>query len=124
MNSNFIKSKGILASMLQATKNIIAVTMPFNNASDLEKQVIVYDNVYMNLVIINEAYIKCEEQVRKEIDFINWNEIIRYADLMSNDNSANEKEVFYIAKSLIPRLKSSLDSILSDNFSVNDEKNE
>lgn len=108
------KMKNLLAPMAQACNNIIAVTVSIANADDFANQDTIADNIYMNLVIISENYAKTDDDIKQLFAEINWSEIKYYIDKVIPDyKNADDRDLFYISKSLTPRLKNKIDELLS-----------
>ncbi|MBP5504209.1 MAG: hypothetical protein IKR94_06840 [Bacteroidales bacterium] len=106
--------KTLLAAIAQACKNIIWVTAPLAAACDFANQENVADNINMNIVIISEMYAKLNDDVKARLASVNWPEIKRNIDLITADyRNADNRVLFYVSKSLIPRLKERIDQILS-----------
>lgn len=106
-------SKTLLAAMAQACKNIIAVASPFAAACDFENQANAVDNIYMNLVIISELYAKNNDDTKALLATVNWPEIKKNIDIITADyKNADNRVLFYVSKSLIPRLKERIDELL------------
>lgn len=108
------KMKNLLAPMAQSCKNIIAVTVSIANADDFANQDTIVDNIYMNLVIISENYAKTDDYIKQAFAEINWSEIKSYIDKVTPDyKQADFRDLFYVSKSLTPRLKNKIDELLS-----------
>ena len=106
-------TKALLAAMAQACKNIIAVASPFAAACDFANQENAADNINMNLVIISELYAKNDDETKALLATVNWPEIKRNIDIVTADyKNADQKVLFYVSKSLIPRLKDRIDELL------------
>lgn len=106
-------SKTLLAAMAQACTNIIAVASPFAAACDFANQDNAADNINMNLVIISELYAKNNDEIKASLATVNWPEIKKNIDIITADyKNADKRVLFYVSKSLIPRLKERIDELL------------
>lgn len=107
-------NKTLLAAMAQACKNIIWVTAPYAAACDFVNQENAADNINMNILIVSEMYAKLNDDVKASLASVNWPEIKRNIDLITADyKNADNRVLFYVSKSLIPRLKERIDELLS-----------
>lgn len=106
----------VLKAMYQACGNIIAISTDFVNANDLTDKDIVFDNVYMNLVIISEAYIKISQQTKDKYDIIRWEDIKNYTqDIVNDYQQIDVGKIVAVCKYLIPSLSEKLKKILNQN---------
>ncbi len=104
----------VLKSMQHACRNIISVSNAFVNANDLTDKEIVFDNVYMNLVVISEANMKISDKTKAEFDIIRWDNIESYtAEIVSDYHAVDIGKIVAVCKYLVPSLITKLDKIIS-----------
>ncbi|MBR4266331.1 MAG: hypothetical protein IKQ46_09780 [Bacteroidales bacterium] len=104
--------KSLISQMLQACKNIMSVTSDYSIADEIKDQDFVLDNVYMNIVVIIETYMKTDKDIKDSI--ISQEEIKYFTDIINNDFREKDlSKILYVSKHFIPTLITKLNEILT-----------
>lgn len=105
-------AKIVISELSQSCKNIMAATAGVSIPEALEKDSFLLENIYMNLIILVESYIRIGD-AKKDYPSINWEEIGSYTNVITRPvNEIDKKLISSIVKTKIPTLSAKLDRLL------------
>lgn len=97
---------------MNKSEQVKSLTSDYSIADEIKDQDFVLDNVYMNIVVIIETYMKTDKDIKDSI--ISQEEIKYFTDIINNDFREKDlSKILYVSKHFIPTLITKLNEILT-----------
>lgn len=101
--------------MYDALSKILQFTKGIQNVDELTSNLLVWDAVKMNLIVIYETDLKLSPEIKKEFKQVEWHKIQDYRpDVMNIYLGFNSKVIWKIIWEEVPVFKNKIELILSD----------
>lgn len=102
-----------LESIIEAIDRIIEYTSGFDSADDFNNDYRNFDATMMNFVVIGEMVDKLSGDFKDNHDNIEWLKVKGFRNIVAHDYfGIDAEEVWQIIKNKIPKLKTSIETLL------------
>lgn len=100
--------------MYEAVNKILEFTKGINSAEELTSDILVWDAVKMNLVVIYETDLKIAEEVKKKYNSVEWHQIKENKPILESQYLGFDGiEIWKAIEGKMPQFKKQLEEIVS-----------
>ena len=98
-----------------AVNKILEFTKGMYNVTDLTSNVMAWDAVKMNLVLIYETYLKLNGEIKNQYSSVPWHEIEEHKPILESQYLGfDSEEIWRVIHEKMPEFKDQLDKIYID----------
>ena len=102
-------------AMCTASDKILSFAEPIASVEEIDKDLMRYDAIIMNLFLIYELNLKLSSQIKEQNPRIQWWQINDYRNKAQNEYfGVNKEEVWHIIKNILPVFNKELKGIAKD----------
>lgn len=104
--------KELLSKMYSAVRKCLSISEKISKVEDIKKT-IVYDILLSNLILIRDIEKKLSQNIKEELNMINWDIFKIYDDQFTNKLEFNDYNLIYqIIKEKLPELQINLENVI------------
>ncbi len=104
-----------IKTIYKAVSKILQFTKEFNDVKELTYNVIAWDAVKMNLVVIYETYLKLNGEVKEKYNSVPWHEIETQKPKLENQFLGfDSDEIWRVVHDRMPEFKKQLKQVIKD----------
>jgi uncharacterized protein with HEPN domain len=105
--------KNIIESIIDSIVKIISYTGKINNFDEFYNDNQIFDASIMNFIVIGEMVARLSDELKHNIDYIDWINIVGFRNILAHDYfGIDAEEVFQIIKADLPLLKQQMLDII------------
>ncbi len=98
--------------MYSAVLKCLSISEKINKVEDI-KTTIIYDFLLSNLILLKDIESKLSEDIKKQLNFINWEIFQEYDNQINNKLESNNFNIIYkIIKEELPDLQIKLENVI------------
>ncbi len=111
----FDRDRQNVLDIKEAVDKILSYTKNINDCIEFEKNILVFDAVLMNVVVIGEAVGRLSDPFKDEHDNIEWAKIKGLRNIIAHDYFGIDiEEIWQIIDGTIPEFLVQIDVVLKD----------
>jgi uncharacterized protein with HEPN domain len=104
------KDQLLCVNILEACNKILSLSNKFRNNLELEEDIVYFDAILMNFIVIGEMASKLSPEFKESCPEIEWRKIIAFRNFIAHDYfGIDSEEVWGIIKSKLPDLVKQLE---------------